>query len=175
MRAPSFNIVEIAERYSEAVVLLKQPGDCAIIERGGLRRQIIIFCPDGCGERLSINLDPGSGRAWQLYQRRGMWSLFPSIDKTSGCLSHFILWSGRILWCDFQGSGTEPEWPHEFADDVLKAIDRHGSVHYLRVAEELDEVPWDILAVCRHLVCKGLLIEGKDLDRSVFTIARNSG
>src|SRR5205823_167273 len=95
MKVTTFNMLGVVARYSEAAPLLQKPGDCAVVEREGVRRQIVIACPDGCGETLSINLDPRSGAAWRLYQRRGRWSLFPSIDKTAGCRSHFILWGGH--------------------------------------------------------------------------------
>jgi hypothetical protein len=100
MRPTTFKMLGIVARYSEAATLLKKPGDCAVVERKGTLRQIVISCPDGCGETLSINLDPRSGAAWRLYQRRGRWSLFPSIDRTSGCRSHFLLWGGHIAWRD---------------------------------------------------------------------------
>lgn len=168
MRPTTFVIRRKVARYSEAAALLNAPGDCAIVEREGMPRQIVVACPDGCGEKLSINLDPRSGPAWRLYKRRGQWSLFPSIDKTAGCRSHFILWSGRIFWCDFDGSGSEPEWPPMLADRVLDSLRRRAPARFVAIAEGLDENPWDVLAACRHLARRGLVLEGKDENRGSF-------
>jgi hypothetical protein len=170
MRPTTFKMLGIVGRYSEAAALLKKPGDCAVVEREGTRRQIVISCPDGCGETLSINLDPRSGAAWRLYQRRRHWSLFPSIDRTSGCRSHFILWGGHIAWCDYEGGGAEPEWPRTLGDRVVESLRRRCPANFVTIAEELDEVPWDVLAACHHLVREGLLVEGEDKNRGVFTV-----
>jgi Family of unknown function (DUF6527) len=66
-----------------------------IVEREGVMRQPVVQCPDGCGEILSVNLDRHSGLAWRLHNRRGSWSLYLSIDKPTGCESHFILSYGK--------------------------------------------------------------------------------
>jgi hypothetical protein len=99
MKASRYTILGVAPNYASAAVMLVNHGDRAAVERAGTQRQIVIHCPDGCGEVLSKNLDKRSGPAWRLYKRHKVWSLFPSIDRTTGCLSHFILWRGHILWC----------------------------------------------------------------------------
>jgi uncharacterized protein DUF6527 len=170
MRPTRFSILGVVARYSEAAPLLKKPGNCAVVERGGTRRQIVISCPDGCGEILSINLDPRSGAAWRLYQRRGRWSLFPSIYRTSGCRSHFIMWGDHIAWCDFEGGGAEPEWPTTLSNRVLKSLRRRSPTKFVAIADELDEVPWDVRAACHHLVRRGLLVEGDEKDRGTFSL-----
>ena len=170
MRPMIFNMLGIVARYAEAAALLHKPGECAVVEREGTRRQIVISCPDGCGETLSINLDPRSGAAWRLYERRGRWSLFPSIDRTSGCRSHFILWGGHISWCDFEGGEAEPEWPTTLGDRVLESLRRHSPANFVAIADELDEVPWDVLAACHHLARQRLLVEGEGKNRGVFTV-----
>jgi len=170
MRPTTFKMLGIVARYSEAATLLKKPGDCAVVERKGTLCQIVISCPDGCGETLSINLDPRSGAAWRLYQRRGRWSLFPSIDRTSGCRSHFLLWGGHIAWCDLEGDRAEPEWPTTLGDRVMESLGRRSPANYVVIADELDEVPWDVLAACHHLVRRGLLVEGEDKDRGAFSL-----
>jgi hypothetical protein len=160
MKASTYEVVAIAARYADAAGSISKPGDCAVVERAGTRRQFVICCPDGCGEILSINLDPRSGPAWRLYRKRGIWSLFPSIDKPAGCLSHFILWRGRVLWCgpDDEDRGV-PEIPEISAERIQHAVG-DGPTGFVQVADKLDEVPWDVLAACRKLVREGLLEEG---------------
>jgi hypothetical protein len=168
MKASTYEVVTIAPRYADAANSISKPGDCAVVERAGTRRQLVICCPDGCGEILSINLDPRSGPAWRLYRKRNAWSLFPSIDRPTGCLSHFILWSGRVMWCgpEDEDSGA-PEIPEISAERILDALgDRPTG--FVQVADNLDEIPWDVLGACRKLVRQGLLQEGLGKQRGNF-------
>ena len=173
MKASRYNIVSVAARYAEALARLKNIGDCAVVERGGIQRQLVLQCPDGCGDILSINLDPRSGPAWRLYNRRGEWSLFPSIDRPTGCLSHFILWRHRILWCD-GGEGDAPAMHADLGEHVLATLASGAPIDFVEIADALDEVPWDVLSVCRHLVKRGLLEEQEGERRGVFA-SRSTG
>ena len=167
MKAFTYEVLTIAPRYVEAAANVSKPGDCAIVERAGKQRQFVVHCPDGCGELLSINLDPGSGPAWRLYSKQGVWTLFPSIDKPSGCRSHFILWRGHVLWCGpHDERGTEPEAEIDVGR-LLNAIG-YQAAGFVGIADLLDEVPWDVLAACRRLVIQGLLEEGSGDRRGSF-------
>jgi hypothetical protein len=170
MRATRYIIRGTVERHSEAGGLVVNPGDCAIVVRAGIQRQFVMRCPDGCGETLSVNLDARSGKAWRIYQRRGRWSLFPSIDRPTGCQSHFILWNGRVLWCDFAGDDEPNDVAPIDAGRILAAL-AGGAADYVRVADQLDEIPWDVLTACRRLVRAGQLAEGEGAKRGVFWIA----
>lgn len=168
MKAFTYQMVGVAPRYAEAAASLSRPGDCAVVERAGTQRQLVMCCPDSCGEILSINLDPRTGPAWRLYKGKGAWSLFPSIDKSTGCLSHFILWRGRVLWCEpQQGDGLMPDFPEISPTRILAATSRDPA-GFVQIADKLDEVPWDVLAACRKLVREGLLKEGAEQLRGTF-------
>jgi len=67
----------------------------AIVHRGR-PRWVVLLCPCGCGDVLSINLDPRSGRAWRLKTQSETVSLIPSVWRSTGCCSHFILWSNEV-------------------------------------------------------------------------------
>jgi hypothetical protein len=41
-------------------------------------------------------------------------------------------------------------------------------IHFSRIAEPLDAVPWDVLRVCRQLVRIGIAQEGKGKQRRSF-------
>jgi Family of unknown function (DUF6527) len=168
MRALTYTIRGTAARHSEAVELLKEPGDCAIVERGGVQRLLVMKCPDGCGEIISVNLDRRSGPAWRLYPRRGVWSLYPSIDKPSGCESHFILSHGKIIW-------TGSDWYIddsilEKLDDIKRYLAGRTMTSYTEIADHLDALPWDILLGCRLLVRRGLATEGEKRLRGHFQL-----
>jgi Family of unknown function (DUF6527) len=156
-RATAYTILGTVLYHSEAAERVRTPGDCVIVERGGVQRQLVMKCPDGCGEIISVNLDRRSGPAWRLYYRRGKWSLFPSIDKPSGCESHFILAHGRIIW-------SYSDW---YDDSISERLDevRHSLTHdrmtsFVEIADRFDAIPWDVLTACRALVRRGLAEEG---------------
>jgi hypothetical protein len=174
MRAATYKILATVERHSNAVERLKSPGDCVIVERGGVKRLLVLQCPDGCGEIVSVNLDRRSGPAWRLYHRRGLWSLYPSIDKLSGCESHFILSQGKIIWSDSDWYYDEPVL--EKLDDIRRYLAGRPMTNYTVIADHLDVLPWDILLGCRLLVRRGLAKEGEKQLRGHFElIAPRSG
>ena len=159
MRAATYKILGTAAYHSEAVEQLRAPGDCVVVERGGVTRQLVMQCPDGCGEVISVNLDRRSGPAWRLYKGRGLWTLYPSIDKPTGCKSHFILSYGKIIWTDSDWGAAE--WASEKLDDVRRYLAGRGMTSYNEIAELFDSIPWDVLRACRALVAQGMAEEGR--------------
>jgi hypothetical protein len=54
-------------------------------------------------------------------------------------------------------------------DGGYDAVRRYAREWYKsQIADELDEVPWDVLAVCRSLVRRGVLEEGLAQQRELF-------
>jgi len=51
-------------------------------------RLLVLVCPCGCGEVFGLNLDDRTGPAWYLQIDDGLVTLFPSVVRESGCLSH---------------------------------------------------------------------------------------
>jgi Family of unknown function (DUF6527) len=143
----------------DANALLQQPGDTVLVFRG-VFRSLVMACPDGCGEVLTINLDARTDKAWRYYIRRNQISLFPSVWRDTGCGSHFILWNQLIIWCDATGWGkkVEVEDGASLRSRVLQKI-LFTWVHYTEIAQSLDEVPWDVEWVCSDLVRKGRVLE----------------
>ena len=146
--------------HGEALALVRESGDIALVERGRLRA-LICMCPCGCGDVITLNLDRRADKAWALYRRGNSISLYPSVWRDSGCESHFVVWSNRVLL-------LEDDWL--FADDqidqlvvnILPLIPNHGYVHFRDIAEKLDEIPWSVLRACRKLSRNGQLDEGRD-------------
>lgn len=145
------------EQRHEANALLKAPGDAALVHRG-VMRSLVMLCPDGCGEQLTINLDARAGKAWRVYAKDGVVSLFPSVWRATGCKSHFILWRSRIYWCDW---GDELEAPMEEVVEQVKSrlTDRFES--YVEVADSLQLVPWAALSACHRLCRMGFAEAGR--------------
>jgi hypothetical protein len=169
MRAKNYDVLATIERVSDAGPILKKPGDCVVIERGSVRRSLLMNCPCGCGELLPINLDPRAGKAWRMYHRYGFWTLFPSVDRDTGCRSHFILSRGKIIWCDWDEPPDDTDYS-EFLGTLLTYFAGRDFTGYHGAAIDLDLVPWDVLGACRVLVRRGDLEEGRDKMRGHFKL-----
>lgn len=154
---------EVTHRH-EADELLGKPGEAVLVRRGVVR-SMVMACPDGCGEMLTINLDGRAGKAWRFYGHGHDLSLFPSVWRDTGCESHFILWRSRIYWCDW---GDELEVP--MAEVVAKVRGALGPrfESYTSISERLDLVPWAVLSACGQLRREGFAAEGKDGLRGHF-------
>lgn len=154
---------EVTHRH-EADEVLKASGETVLIRRGVLRC-MVMSCPDGCGELLTINLDGRAGKAWRYYSDGADLSLYPSVWRDSGCKSHFILWRSRIYWCDF---GDELEVP--MAEVVARVRQELGTTleSYSAIAERLNLVPWAVLSACGQLSRQGVAVEGRDRLRGHF-------
>lgn len=160
-----------AARNHEAAFLAAEPGDAATVKRGRMR-SIVIACPDGCGDHITINLDDQAGPAWLLYQRPQGLTLFPSVWRESGCLSHFIVWHNTILWCEaYASDNREPEILDPSLKDRVLAHLTRSFRSYVDVALELDEVPWEVGRSCRLAVHDGL-VEEADEQQGHFRIVK---
>lgn len=121
-----------------------------IVERG-VPRSVLIFCPDGCGETISVNLDNRSGPAWRRYQRKEQMTLYPSIWKQDGCRAHFIVWNDKILWCGPYGIERAELISEDWIEAVLESLP-YEIISYQTLAERLNAVPWDVYWACEELV-----------------------
>jgi hypothetical protein len=59
-----------------------------------------MLCPCGCGGGIHLSLVRGDKPSWRLdVDNSGRPTLYPSIWRTAGCRSHFLLRRGRVVWC----------------------------------------------------------------------------
>ena len=160
-----------ADGHSGASELLVFAGDVAMIVRGR-PRALLMLCPCGCGEVLTINLDSRSDKAWLLYKRNAGVSLYPSVWRTTGCKSHFVVWDDRIF-------GLGLDWWDE--DDsleldsgkVLEMFSGNAPTHFTKIAEQLNAVPWEVLRICRRLAREKKLVAGELEDDGNFCRPKN--
>jgi len=138
------------KRHSEAVGLLTGPGEYAFVKRGVLR-SIVMRCPDDCGEIVTINLDRRSGPAWRIYQRNGHLTVYPSVWRSTGCRSHFIISQDNVFWCD-SGDAYE-ESTKELMAQIFAILPAHNALprHYEDIASEMEAIPWEVLWACNSL------------------------
>jgi hypothetical protein len=71
-------------------------------------------CPCGCGEMIHLSLVQDATPSWRILKAKsGLVTLLPSVWRTVGCKSHFIIYRGRIIWCmtisanGYQGADCE--------------------------------------------------------------------
>lgn len=156
----------------EADAKLERPGDFVLVNRGVLR-SFVLQCPDDCGERLTINLDPRTAKAWRLYRKRKQVSIFPSVWRDTGCGSHFIIWNHNIVWCNDEIGDSDVVVEDEATLQTrLLPLCTSEWQHFTQLAEALDEVPWDVNRACLDLARRErVLVEGADKLRGFFKLA----
>jgi len=70
-----------------------------IENRGGKNRWIYLKCPCGCGDIISVNLMISAHPHWILSTNKsGNLDLSPSLNKITGCKSHFFIRDSQIVW-----------------------------------------------------------------------------
>lgn len=163
-RAKQITIKGETRHRHEADQLLAGPGTAVVVHRG-VARSLVIACPDGCGETLTINLDPRAGKAWRLYNERRGTSLFPSVWRESGCKSHFIVWRSRIYWCDFDDLMDDQ---NEQLESRIGALLSASFRSYTDIAQELDEIPWAVLVACGRLVKRNIAESGDSQQQGFY-------
>lgn len=170
-RAYKLRYLGEVERQFEAEGRLTESGDCVVVFRG-VQRSLVMRCPDGCGDTLTVNLDPRSGKAWRLQERKGRLTLYPSVWRQEGCRAHFIVWRDTIQWCDNGWYDVDIE------DAVVASVDKVLTesapqfIHYHLVAEIAAIHPWEALWTCQLLQKRG---RAQTRDRVSFSAALPRG
>ena len=87
-----FTRVQWVKNQDEAITATHDREILALIAEGSKLKWLVFHCPCGCGVLLRISLSRAIRPAWRIrLGRNGEISLYPSVDRTSGCCSHFIL------------------------------------------------------------------------------------
>jgi hypothetical protein len=156
----------VAARHRDAAELLHDAGDVVLVERGR-PRHLIVRCPCGCGDDISLNVDPEAGPCWRLLRRGDNLTVMPSVWRETGCESHFFLWRDEVDWLDWYNYGVSDvdEALRERVARALKA-DEFRSVHEL--AFEADGSLHGVHRACQQLVEADRAIEGTGRERGMF-------
>lgn len=147
----------VVTSHHEAMALASAPGDVAIVKRGTLR-SVVMRCPDGCGDAITLNLDPRTDKAWRLYKSKKGLTLFPSVWRDSGCQSHFVLWNDVISWVDvfeIEEEEGEAHVQRRLDERVWGMLKPDYFTDFVQIADVLKEIPWAVLDACRQLVKEG--------------------
>jgi uncharacterized protein DUF6527 len=157
--------------HQEAVAIVNVPGDLAIVSRV-VPRSVVMRCPDGCGDVVTVNLDPRTDKAWRLYRTRKGLTLFPSVWRDTGCGSHFILWDDELYWDLFSEERSESDSVLE--DRIEAYLKPDAMASYVDIADALQHIPWSVLCACRRLVKQHRAIEGVGELETCFKSTRSS-
>lgn len=155
------------ENYAAAKSAVIAAGDLILVERGVIRAAVM-RCPCGCGDDIVINLDSRTGPAWRLYRSRKGITLYPSVWRDSGCGSHFIIWRGKIFWCDYEYLEDEED---EGLDARVKETLTQELTPYWEISDRLTETPWAVMLSCRRLKRRGIAREGVGKEKGTFALA----
>ena len=172
MKHVTLSLKSIVKSRSEISSPLSAPSDAVLIVRGQ-PRWLLLKCPCGCEDEIPINLDPRAGKAWRIYglEEKNL-TIFPSVWRDTGCFSHFIIWNGQILLMDGGDLSTTRSSLNRslplYANRLKKNWPRRGWIHYVDIADQMGEIPWDVLDACRYLVQAGVLKEGRGRLQSNF-------
>lgn len=78
-----------------------------------------MLCPCRCGEVIQLSLMKQDRPRWRAeVEESGAVNLYPSVWRTRGCLSHFILRRGRIYWAQRGVPPTGTPRPPQRRTDV---------------------------------------------------------
>lgn len=149
----------------EARKLVAKPGDAALIVRGN-PISIVLGCPCGCGDQLTINLDPRSGPAWRFFESNGEVTLYPSVWRESGCRSHFVIWRNSIFLLGHDEFNRQRN--KKLENRVYRRLGDGCAHHFADLADALNELPWSVLVACQNLALDGRIRELEAPNRGSF-------
>lgn len=160
----------VVERHRDALALLSQPGDVALVERGR-PRHIVVRCPCGCGDDISLNVDPQAGPSWRLIRRGERVSLSPSVWRETGCESHFFVWRDEVDWLDWAQWIPQDPFDDALVDRVARVLDpaELRSIH--EIAFDADVSLSQAYRACQQLVSLERAEEGEGRARGLFRAA----
>lgn len=154
----------VVQTQQEGAKKLVFAGDVVRVRRGGRDRWLMIKCPSGCGDTISLNLDSRTGHAWHLYERKGKLTLYPSVWRDIGCRSHFILWANTVDWVwniDDQELAAIDANSERIRKRVTSSLDKRilkllskvqpDYLSYTEIADRLKRIPWEVLYACHRL------------------------
>ena len=76
------------------------PSTLYLVGEGPHRWAAAMICPCGCREAIQLNLLLKVRPSWRVQEHGDdTVSLSPSVWRTKGCRSHFIVRRSRIAWC----------------------------------------------------------------------------
>jgi len=99
--------VETKKRELILIDVLEQPnydevkdGEVYFIGKTEWKWLVLFRCPCGCSDFIHLSLLNKSKASWAMVNKEQSFSIYPSINKISGCKSHFFIVDSNIKWCN---------------------------------------------------------------------------
>ncbi|WP_281825010.1 DUF6527 family protein [Jannaschia rubra] len=76
------------------------PEELTVVESGDIKKWACLKCPGGCGEIISLSLNPNQRPRWKV--SKDFWSrptIHPSVHQKNACGCHFWIKQGQVHWC----------------------------------------------------------------------------
>jgi len=71
-----------------------------LVDDSGTLKWACLGCPGGCGQIISLSLNPNQRPRWQIsVDVWGRPTLSPSVHQKNACGCHFWLKQGEVKWC----------------------------------------------------------------------------
>lgn len=107
---PEFDLVTILEHPLEEDV---EPGHIYVVQFNSIKKWAYLRCPCPKKEVIRLCLQKNQNPNWSIDTTSDNYpSINPSIWQTTGCLSHFWVVKGRVVWCE--GTGVlKPKYTYQ--------------------------------------------------------------
>lgn len=87
-------------RFVMAVPPSPQPNTVYVVGDDESVWAAALVCPCGCREIIHLSLVRDARPSWRVQtHRNGIVTLLPSVWRTTGCRSHFVIYRGHLLAC----------------------------------------------------------------------------
>ena len=90
-----FGSYTVVATHGEADEVLLSRDTLVMIVRGK-PRALKLRCPCGCGDLLTVSVDPETHPHWRVRTLGSRLSISPSVWRETGCHSHFVLRDSKI-------------------------------------------------------------------------------
>jgi Family of unknown function (DUF6527) len=75
-----------------------EPSELVLVRANGKDRWVLLRCPCGCNDVVTLSVQQVHQPHWKLSGVEKRPTLHPSIWRTEGCRSHFLVREGKVIW-----------------------------------------------------------------------------
>lgn len=99
-------LIRQTSKYRKIVYLDRQPYSGVYyktlyaVMAEGIPKWLLLRCPCGCGEILKLPLMTNHNPHWQITNGKDGLTVFPSVNVTDNCLSHFWIRDNHVNWAE---------------------------------------------------------------------------